>query len=456
MAQGVASARAPAAALNNATNSQVQQAIARGMPASQATAAGKSFATSVAKQMSAGVPPAQAVARAAAIFKVEAGFPKPTPQSAAVKGMAATGNPTTTVARLTSLSGATTKSGGAAFEQRLGIALATGANSAQAVAKAQVVAQHMDALAKVDATPRGALVGTNSAPQALPRMAPAAQQALGNFLARGMSIEQASAMANAASTAATVDPQVEARNPLTGIATGNPAALKTAGAQPAFDKAVGSAMLQGVPVQVAIERAQKIDTEMQQLASADKANPLSNLSSGAAPPPAVSASADRALSQALVSGKSAAEAQLQAQKIAEALPPEKPTAANSLASGKSIDSLINSPGNSRTFQRVMNRALARGQPLDQALAMARRAEAETAIRVPLRQDIADMVRRSPASVTLTNEQGTPVPSWLKFDAKTNTVLAYDPPPGALPIRVRITAGNQQAVVQISESKSQSQ
>ncbi|MCX7177643.1 MAG: hypothetical protein NTX56_02390, partial [Proteobacteria bacterium] len=397
-------------ALEKLATSEVDLAVASGMPPAQARAAGEVFKMAVAAQLSRGVSPAVATARAAAVFKIEASFPKSPPQVTTARSFAASFNSSTAASSMKTLAGTSTGSGGAAFDQRLSNVLRAGANFAEAVSRAQAAGQIMDNLAKADATPRGTLTGSNSRP--LPSMSGPQQKALGNLLALGIPPDQANRMATSVGAANAAAIQADARNPQVGMATGNIAAVKSSGAQPGFDKALAVAMLGGMPVQASIERAQRIETEMQRLAGADRNNPLSTLANGTSAPANASRNEDRALAQALLSGKSPAEAQAMAQKIAEILAPEKPSALTTLASGKSIETLLSSPGNSRTYRQVLSKALERGMPLGQAVNMATQAEAANAVRAPLPQSVADMVKRNPATVAMASEQGAPLPSWL--------------------------------------------
>jgi hypothetical protein len=44
----------------------------------------------------------------------------------------------------------------------------------------------------------------------------------------------------------------------------------------------------------------------------------------------------------------------------------------------------------------------------------------------------------------------PLPSWIRYDAETQTLSTTAVPPGGFPMSVMVTVGNQTTLVQISE------
>jgi hypothetical protein len=58
-----------------------------------------------------------------------------------------------------------------------------------------------------------------------------------------------------------------------------------------------------------------------------------------------------------------------------------------------------------------------------------------------------------AAVQVTLPNGEPLPSWVRYDAATQTLVTSAVPAGAFPLSVVVTVGGQSTVVQISESQS---
>ena len=54
------------------------------------------------------------------------------------------------------------------------------------------------------------------------------------------------------------------------------------------------------------------------------------------------------------------------------------------------------------------------------------------------------------TVSLTMQNGSPLPTWVQYDAQTNVFVVTNVPPGGLPLQVIITVGDQTATVSISE------
>jgi hypothetical protein len=54
------------------------------------------------------------------------------------------------------------------------------------------------------------------------------------------------------------------------------------------------------------------------------------------------------------------------------------------------------------------------------------------------------------SVTLPNHQ--PLPSWIRYDAQTNTLVTDAVPASAFPLSIVVTVGGQSTLIQVSESQ----
>jgi hypothetical protein len=55
-------------------------------------------------------------------------------------------------------------------------------------------------------------------------------------------------------------------------------------------------------------------------------------------------------------------------------------------------------------------------------------------------------------VQATTMGGAPLPSWLSYDAGTQSFVASAPPAGALPLEIRVTVGSRSAVFTISAAQ----
>ncbi len=450
----MASPAAPITVVANIASAQMSAAVAQGMPTEQAAAAGSNFQKSLAQQLSQGVPMTDAVAKATAIFKAEAAFPAAaSPQEAAVKNIAASADSNALGTRLTQLSGASTPAGTQAFADSLGAALANGGSFANAVATAQQAVQVQASLAMVDTNnPAQALTGAGNT-QAFANMPAQAQTAMGNLLAQGIPFAEANRMATAAQSALQQAARADAANPNSGIASGNPAGLSKLPQNTSFSNTLSSSMGSGMSFEDALKRAVKADAELQRLANVDVNNPKAGFANGAMNLPKQEKGVDQAIAVALARGETPTQALEMAQKIAKALPPEKPSTSSALVSGNQTGAMLASPANSKTYAKVLSNALDRGIPIDKAITMARRAETESAVRLPLPKAVSALLNQpanNGAQPTLLTSQGKPLPSWLKFDPATQGIVAHDIPVGGLPIQVTFKVGNQQTTVQITE------
>jgi hypothetical protein len=203
------------------------------------------------------------------------------------------------------------------------------------------------------------------------------------MIARGVSPEQAVARAETAALNARLAAQADAANPLVALATGKPLAPKegtssaSAATPESYGKTLGAALSKGISVEEAMARATQAEAFERQAVQAEARSPLSNLSSGKGNvlPTESNPVYDRVLALAISRGESPEAAMNLARVAVQTQPRETPSPARALASGKNVDDLFASRGNSAVFQRVLGNALAKGTPVDQALAVARQAEA---------------------------------------------------------------------------------
>ncbi|MBK6999492.1 MAG: hypothetical protein IPH35_05845 [Rhodoferax sp.] len=439
-------------ALNTLSNAQVTAAVARGMPQEQAQQAGDAYTKALVQHISNGLPMGEAVALAQKTFQIEASFPVPkSPQEAVVKNIASSDMAQNVNAKLAALAGAKTSEGTQAFEKALAVAMLKGGDFSDAVKSAQNAVQQAETLARADKTPQASLANGNAKTDVFAKTSPGYQRALSSLLAKGIPIEQA--MAKAEQTAADADAAAEAdaKNPMVGLSSGNFSALDKFPLQGSFGKTLGVLMNRGVPAAQAMEMAVKADAEEQRAIQADARSELVGFSKGGNNAlPQGDAHFDHALAQAVSRGESPANAIRIARKVVEKLPTEVQTPTTALASGKNVDTLLSSPGNSRIFKQALGNALARGVPVEEAIALARRAEAANAFRYPLPQSLAKLITSSRNKVEVTTDSGKPLPAWLRFDISSKSFVAAEVPSGALPLRAIVALSGQRFTLDVTE------
>jgi hypothetical protein len=81
------------------------------------------------------------------------------------------------------------------------------------------------------------------------------------------------------------------------------------------------------------------------------------------------------------------------------------------------------------------------------------ATAGTGLVIALPEAIVAPAKDAPLAVTVSLSDSKPLPSWIRYDASTQSLITDAVPAGAFPIAVMITVGSQSTVVQISESTS---
>lgn len=441
-------------ALNTLSDAQVTAAMARGMPQEQAQQAGAAFTQALVQHISNGLPMGEAVALAQKTFQIEASFPLPkSPQEAVVKNIASSDMAQNVNAKLAALSGAKTSEGTAAFEKALAVAMLKGGDFSDAVKAAQNAVQQAETLARTDSTPQASLANGNARTDVFAKTSPGYQRALSSLLAKGVPLKQA--MAKAAQTAADADAaaKADANNPLAGLSSGDFSILDKYPLEGAFGKTLGVLMNRGVNPAQAMEIAIRMDAQEQQAIQVDARSELVGFSKGGGNGNALpqgDAHFDRALAQAVNRGESPTNAIRIARKAVEKLPTEVQTPATALASGKNVDALLSSPGNSRIFKQALGNALARGVPVEEAIALAKRAEAANAFRYPLPQSLAKLLASSGNKVEVTTDAGKPLPSWLRFDISSRSFVAAEVPSGALPLRAVVALSGQRFTLDVTE------
>ncbi|TRZ68006.1 MAG: hypothetical protein D4S02_04330 [Rhodocyclaceae bacterium] len=348
------------------------------MDATQAKQAGNAYNAVLVKQLSKGLPMSEAVAKAEAVFKAEAGFPAPkSPQASAARNLAAGGD--NVAKQLTTLAKAATPAGSAAFDKSLASSIAKGASYADAVKTAQAAVRQADVLAKADSSPQSMIANGSAASKNLTNRSASSQTALSGLLAKGIPLDQAIKRADQIAVGEASVAKAEARNPATSMATGNVSALPSAAAGN-FDKALTASLAKGLPMDLAVKQAQQTGATEQRAIEVDARNPTIGFSSGRSVPAAADPAYDRALTNAIARGQTPDQALASAGAAATKLAPIKPTVASALASGQNVATMLVGAGSSRSYTNALGNALARGVPIEQAIALAKRTEQANAGR----------------------------------------------------------------------------
>ncbi len=274
------------------------------------------------------------------------------------------------------------------------------------------------------------------------------QNALSNALAKGISLEQALQRASAADANAAA--QADAHTPMSGLSSGDTAFLNAYPANGDFDKSLGVALSRGISVEQAISKAIQMDALQQQGIKADAKSSLAGFSNGRQPSAQGDKHFDNALASAIAHGLPPADAINRARQAVKNMPTEVQTSTTSLATGKNLDTLLSSVGHSRTFDKVLGKALARGVPVDTALTLAQSAEFATAIHFQLPVKLTSAIPAN-SKVEITTSTGAPLPSWLHYTPGTHKFIAYDIPQGALPMRMVMTVNGQPSTVEITDA-----
>ncbi|MDP1526514.1 MAG: filamentous hemagglutinin N-terminal domain-containing protein [Rhodocyclaceae bacterium] len=334
--------------------------------------------------------------------------------------------------------------------QSLGSMLATGMDVATAMQAAQSLDAMMQVASRRDANNPAAMLASGNSLDAL-GLSPAAGQAFGSLLAQGVPLAQALSQAGMAGAEAAAAVARDRSNPQAGLASGDLSALGDFADNGAFAKSLAVALNRGVPPAQAIALARRLDQVEQGQIAADARSPLAAFSNGTRIPEAGTPAFDRALAIAVQRGESPAQALASARRAEAAVPADRQNVGTALASGRNADELLTSSGNSRAYRQALGKALERGLPIAQAQQVAARAELASVLRVPLPGKVAALFSASTRNLTVRTEKGEALPSWLKFDVETKTFLAFDVPPGGLPIRVVVSVDGRRATVEIAEA-----
>ena len=427
----------------------METAVSRGLPASQAEQAGKSFNQALVQHLSNGLPMSEAVVLAERVFQAESSFPAPkSQQEATVKNLTASGMDVD--AKLTSLANTKTSGGTSAFEKSLGAAMLKGMSFDDAVKSAQIAGQQADTLAQADQSPMGALASGGGTSKQFSNPSPVYQKILSSLLAKGVPLVEAARKADEAANNSNAADRADAGSPMMGLATGDFSMFKNMSVEGSFGKVLSAILAKGVPMSEALGRASKADAFEQQANIADVRSQLTGFSGGKGALPEGSPDFDRALAAAINHGTSPAQAIVLAHQTVGKIPRDVKTVMTSLASGENIDDLLSSPGNSRVYRTTLGNALAKGMPVTQALALANKAESANAFRFPLSGQAARLAGTKNAKLIITQANGKPLPSWLRYVPKTKSFVASDIPEGAFPMPVIISAAGQQALLTVSE------
>ncbi|MFA6016422.1 MAG: MBG domain-containing protein, partial [Gallionellaceae bacterium] len=442
--QGFSGGAEPTASLDALTNSQVTTAISRGLPAAQAEQASKTYQEALVKNLSNGLPMSEAVARAEQVFKAEASFPAPkSAQEAAAKSVLSSGGDVST--KLDSLANTQTSSGTSSFDKALGVALLKGMSFDEAVKAAQVAGQSADVSAKADTSPMSGLSGGGDPAKQFANTTPGFQKTLSALLAKGIPLAQATEKATIADQNATAAANADANNLSAGLSSGNFAVLEGKPLEGSFGKVLSANLAKGMPVEKALARAIQVDALEQQGIQADANSPLAGLSNGSGEVPAGNADFDHALAVAISRGMSPADAIIKAKQTVTKMPPEVKTPSTALASGNNIDSLLASHENSTIFKAALGNALAKGVPVERALAIALKAEKAYQNRPSVSQ-APTPVKGGQFKVTLPDDGS--LPKWLRYLPATGTYIASEVPVGKNPIALEVSPSGKLTMVVI--------
>lgn len=447
LSDGLSSIKSGVNGVDTLQTALFEAAVGQGLPRQQAEQASNSFVRVLVQNLAKGMPLSVATKLAQGAFNSVTGTPRPSsPQAVAAGSLAGSGPGLGS--SLAALSGATTPSGSAAFDASLSAGLAKGKSLDQAVQSARIAVQQIDAAITMDHSPMGSL--SNGGAEGLADTPLSVQNSLSNALAKGISMEQALQRAYAAGIAADEAAKADARRPGSGLSSGNSASIKALPATGDFDKTLGVAMSRGISIEQAITHAMQINALQQQGVNADAKNPLAGFANGRQLSDRDNKHFDKALRSALARGLAPAAAIDRARQAVQNLQTEAQSLSASLASGKSIDALLSSLGHSRIFDKILGKALARGVPPDEAVNLAQRAEAAGALHFQLPSQLTSAIPAN-SQVEITTGSGAPLPSWLRYMPETHQLMAYDIPPGALPMQVIMTVNGKPATVEITET-----
>ncbi|MFZ4539883.1 hypothetical protein, partial [Propionivibrio sp.] len=105
------------------------------------------------------------------------------------------------------------------------------------------------------------------------------------------------------------------------------------------------------------------------------------------------------------------------------------------------------------FQRALGNALARGLPVDRALALANKAEEANSFRFPLSGAEARLLGGKNTKAKFTQADGKPLPNWLRYVSEVKGFTGFkaaDVPEGAFPMPIIISVAGRQMRLTITE------
>mgnify|MGYP000414444296 CR=1 FL=1 len=80
------------------------------------------------------------------------------------------------------------------------------------------------------------------------------------------------------------------------------------------------------------------------------------------------------------------------------------------------------------------------------------ATAGTGLMIALPEAVIAQAKVGEVTVSVTLMDNQPLPSWIRYDATTQSLITGAVPAAAFPLAVRVTVGGQSTVIQVSESQ----
>jgi hypothetical protein len=354
-------------------------------------------------------------------------------------------------AKLIYLANTQSARGISAFEKSLGTALFKAMSFGDAIKSAQRAGQQADTLAQADHSSMSALASGGDATEQFSNTSPVFQKTLSALLAKGTPLIDATHKADIAANRFGAAARTDVGKPIAGLSNGDFSMLENMSIEGSLGKVLGATLAKGVPITEALGRAMNADAAEKKVNAIDVKSQVTGFAGGKGEIPLGSPEFDRALATAINRGNTPTQAIVLARQSVEKMPRDVvQTVIASLATGRNVDGLLSSPGNSRVYAVALGNSLAKGMPVTQALALAKRAESANALRIPLSGQSARLAGTKNIKLKITLANGKPLPIWLRYAPETKSFLASDVPEGAFPVSVIIRAGGQQAQMTISE------
>jgi hypothetical protein len=109
------------------------------------------------------------------------------------------------------------------------------------------------------------------------------------------------------------------------------------------------------------------------------------------------------------------------------------------------------PGLGAVWQQVVREPTVEGPGFTLVYVPASVRNAPQGFRFPLPEQTLSRTQQD-IPIQVTQQSGEALPDWLRFDSSTRTFVASRVPPGGLPLRVRVIAGNQSNMIELLETK----